>query len=293
MIACTTKALPVLDRTGRYPLLNPSFDFCYRGSTHVIHFYEYDCELNVDGQRYRIRSGDVSCISAGSIYSLQTEQPGSHWCIHFHNQVEHADPEFTLPTHFPLRRHHTMVVDQFRHISHLCNASSSGGGRGSHLLQREASARLMVLQLSLHNLLPIAGTQGNAAKPVDLDQFNKRIEEHLSGWITTADLAAHLGISPGLLAKKCRSHYGCTIKQYILRKRIERAESLLATTNLSIQDIGSSVGIPDAQYFNKQFRKVLGHSPTHHRNKCKSLFAQPPKKLATQDGRWIGNGGSD
>lgn len=293
MFACNTKLLPILDRVGRYPLLNPSFDFCYRGSTHVIHLYEYDCELNVDGQRYRIRSGDASCIAAGSIYSLQTEQPGSHWCIHFHHQAGDEDPEFMLPTHLPLRRQYPAIIDQFRQISHLYNASSSGGGRTNELLLREASARLMVLLLSLHNLLPIAGSHGQSAQSIDLDRFNKRIEEHLSGWISTADLAAHLGISPGLLAKKCRRHYGCTIKQYILRKRIERAESLLATTNLSVQEVGASVGIPDAQYFNKQFRKVLGHSPTHHRNQCKKLFAQPPKKLATQDGRWIGGESSE
>jgi AraC-like DNA-binding protein len=290
MIACSTKALPVIDRSGRYPLLNPIFDFCYRGATHVIHLYEYDCELIVDGQRYRIRSGDASCISAGSIYSLQTDEPGSHWCIHFHNPEGNDDPEFILPTHFPLHRQHPTIVEQFRHISQLHNASSAGGGRSNHLLLCEARARLMVLQLSLHNLLPVTGSQGQAPKPINLEEFDKRIGENLAAWITPADLAAHLGISTALLAKKCRLQYGCTIKQYILKKRIERAEALLATTNLGIQEVGASVGIPDAQYFNKQFRKVLGISPSMHRGRIKNLFASPPKKLATQDGRWSGRG---
>lgn len=43
---------------------------------------------------------------------------------------------------------------------------------------------------------------------------------------------------------------------------------LLQNTRISIQDVASSVGIEDACYFTKQFKKAKGLSPTQFRKQC-------------------------
>ena len=42
------------------------------------------------------------------------------------------------------------------------------------------------------------------------------------------------------------------------------AIKLLNTTDLSIQEIASRVGIEDASYFSKQFKKQIGMSPAKY-----------------------------
>ncbi|NJL72934.1 MAG: helix-turn-helix domain-containing protein [Candidatus Competibacteraceae bacterium] len=54
-------------------------------------------------------------------------------------------------------------------------------------------------------------------------------------------------------------------REYLLRRRIARAKELLAFSQLSIKEVGSEVAMPDPHYFNKQFRRLAGMSPTEYR----------------------------
>ena len=62
--------------------------------------------------------------------------------------------------------------------------------------------------------------------------------------------------------------------------------SLSAATALTIQEIGCAVGIPDPQYFNKQFRKVTGLSPSRYRDDNQEYLSNLSNELALKDGRW-------
>ena len=108
----------------------------------------------------------------------------------------------------------------------------------------------------------------------------------LGGLITTSGLAAEFGVVPALLARNFKQRHGCIIKQFVLGRRIESAKSLLATATLSVQEVGASVGIDDPQYFNKQFRKMAGLSPSRYREENRRWLAQRSMQLAIRDGRW-------
>ena len=51
-----------------------------------------------------------------------------------------------------------------------------------------------------------------------------------------------------------------------LRKRIEKAKSLLETTTLKTGEIATIVGYHDMNYFSLAFKKHTGQSPTKYRN---------------------------
>lgn len=54
--------------------------------------------------------------------------------------------------------------------------------------------------------------------------------------------------------------------QYIQAKRIERAQTLLLASRLSIKEIAETVGIPNLSQFSKLFTKETGHSPREYRD---------------------------
>ena len=67
------------------------------------------------------------------------------------------------------------------------------------------------------------------------------------------------------LARMFRKRFGMTIPRYLLNRRIDYARHLLTTTNIPIHRVAARVGLPDPQHFNKQFRKLVGTSPSHAR----------------------------
>ncbi|WP_366087768.1 helix-turn-helix transcriptional regulator [Mucilaginibacter sp.] len=48
---------------------------------------------------------------------------------------------------------------------------------------------------------------------------------------------------------------------YIQVKRIERAQLLLTTTNLSFYDIAAETGFENLSYFSRIFKKITGQPP--------------------------------
>ena len=58
---------------------------------------------------------------------------------------------------------------------------------------------------------------------------------------------------------------GQSPEKYIIKLRIQSACELLASTDMTIQQIAKSVGYEDQQYFARLFRKYLGTSPSNYR----------------------------
>ena len=59
--------------------------------------------------------------------------------------------------------------------------------------------------------------------------------------------------------------YGTTVNIYLISKRITRAKQLLRFTDMTVDEIGVAVGMTDANYFSRMFRKVEGISPREYR----------------------------
>ena len=88
----------------------------------------------------------------------------------------------------------------------------------------------------------------------------------------TADLslntiAKQLNINPTYLSSLFRKECDCTLTEYVNRKRIEHAITLLDKTDKPINAIAFECGIQDTNYFIKLFKKFTNQTPTQYRNK--------------------------
>jgi AraC-like DNA-binding protein len=54
---------------------------------------------------------------------------------------------------------------------------------------------------------------------------------------------------------------------YLVRRRIGEAQTLLLTTNYSVIEIASSVGYNNVSHFNTIFKKLIGTTPKQYRKK--------------------------
>ena len=78
-------------------------------------------------------------------------------------------------------------------------------------------------------------------------------------------LASQLGVSSRTLIRRFKSATGVTISTYLRERRLDEAQSLLRRTNLSVTEVGSSVGHPDPSHFTRMFREQTGLTPTAYR----------------------------
>jgi AraC-like DNA-binding protein len=75
--------------------------------------------------------------------------------------------------------------------------------------------------------------------------------------------AAHL--SPAHFSREFRRAFGETPHQYLLTRRLERAASLLLSTDRTVADICFTVGLQSLGSFTTSFRRTYGLTPTEYR----------------------------
>jgi AraC-like DNA-binding protein len=75
--------------------------------------------------------------------------------------------------------------------------------------------------------------------------------------------AAHL--SQAHFSREFRRAFGETPHQYLLTRRLERAASLLRTTDRTISDVCFTVGLRSVGSFTTSFRRAFGRSPAAYR----------------------------
>lgn len=83
--------------------------------------------------------------------------------------------------------------------------------------------------------------------------------------LTLSDISNKFNLSAPYIATLFKKELNTTIISYINQQKINIACQLLETSSLSVQDIGTSVGIDDRNYFTKVFKKIKGVTPTEYR----------------------------
>jgi len=94
------------------------------------------------------------------------------------------------------------------------------------------------------------------------------IDLNLANPISTREIAADQFLSPNYLSARFHEETGKTVSDFILEKRIKMACKLLRTSKRSVQEVATAVGIGDASYFSKQFRKIMGVSPLRYQKEA-------------------------
>ena len=83
--------------------------------------------------------------------------------------------------------------------------------------------------------------------------------------LTVADLARSAGLSPAHFSREFRRAFGESPHVYLLTRRLERAAAMLRTTDHSVADICSEVGLSSVGSFTTTFKRVYGSSPAAYR----------------------------
>ena len=83
--------------------------------------------------------------------------------------------------------------------------------------------------------------------------------------LTVDDLARAARLSRAHFSREFRREFGESPHAYLLTRRLERAASLLRTTDRSVAEICFAVGLQSVGSFTSSFSRTYGISPTAYR----------------------------
>jgi AraC family transcriptional regulator len=87
------------------------------------------------------------------------------------------------------------------------------------------------------------------------------IEAHLAESVSLADVASATGLTRVYFSAQFKAATGLRPHQYLVRRRIERAQEMLVGDAVPIVDVALSVGFQTQSHFSTVFKHFVGQSP--------------------------------
>ena len=119
---------------------------------------------------------------------------------------------------------------------------------------------------SLWTLLPEILFQNAIRFDVFMEQVTDYISKNLHRDLSIGTICGRFGLSKNRLYSLFRETYGCSVGEYVVKLRLERAKMLLRETDEAVYAVAEQVGIPNCTYFCRLFKEKTGLSPASFRS---------------------------
>ena len=230
----------------------------------------YKVEIQRGGRRrsYQLVPGDVSVFPYGFSIGGATFEPCEFLalCIRPH-VIESAAagvpgdgrPEIktSIGVSDPLAA--GMLHDLLRELK-------AGGGVASPHVEALVEALSVHLVRHYSSRPRAAGGQADGMPDYVLSGAVAFIEDSLERDLSPAEIARAAGLSPARFARAFKAATGKPVREYVDERRVEKAKPLLASGELTPEEVARRVGFKSPRRFAAVFRKLTGVSPRSYRS---------------------------
>ncbi len=140
------------------------------------------------------------------------------------------------------------------------------------ILERTGDASPIILDelenvIAAHVLQRYCGvTPKNTTETTGLAARKRRratelLRAHLDGSVRLADLARECELSVSHFARAFKASFGMSPHRWLVQRRIERAQQLIAETDLPLAEVAVQSGFKDQAAFTRTFRRIVGMPP--------------------------------
>ncbi|MCM3595293.1 helix-turn-helix domain-containing protein [Metabacillus idriensis] len=223
-------------REGQYLILIPGFE----------HYGHKSC-----GKDTRVFWTHFKMAGAFSLH----DQGNENW-----SEVQTVDGDFVEPSRFHFKIpafgeciHKDFVEKIFDNLVSMYHQTPD------YPLRQQIYFEELILHLQKESLqIP------SAAEKV-VEETLRFLRKHYKEEIKMEDFARELHFHPDYITRCMQKTMGVTPVQYLNQYRMEQAKRLLRTADHKISSIAKEVGIFDAAYFTKVFKRLEGVSPLEYR----------------------------
>lgn len=113
-------------------------------------------------------------------------------------------------------------------------------------------------------------SRARSRAPRWVDDIRDRLESDLADVPSLVTLAEDAGVHPVYLARAFRRRFGCSVGEWVQRRRIDRAVVALVRTEEPIARVGIELGFYDQPHFTRWFRRLSGYTPAAFREMARA-----------------------
>lgn len=252
------------------------------------HFeYRFQVLLMLDGKTryqigeraYSLQRGDIVLLNTLEDHTLQVKRyPYRRYIFQVSPAFMHSEiqsPEIlSLFVQKPENRQPVVHMDEdgFGKLCRICAEMLSESEQQNSHYERVITADLnrffvtILRELEREN----KAVQKAGAGTVLSYQILNFLDQHFTEDITVEKVAEHFYMSRHYISHVFKKTTGSGIMEYVISRRINRAQMLLSETNLPVGKVAMECGYTDFTWFSRQFRRIVGQTPTHFRNVMKN-----------------------
>ncbi len=148
-------------------------------------------------------------------------------------------------------------------LSSIDTGANALGRRAAQLLDEDLAGTPAGRRV-LHGPLRVVERQSTNLWPFVTPWLGKAlsfIQDHLASGVTAAEVVKYVGYSHPVVNRAFKKETGYTMKQEIVRQRLERSARLLRSTDKTTAEISDLCGFATVQYFTTSFTEKFGTSP--------------------------------
>jgi AraC family transcriptional regulator len=120
---------------------------------------------------------------------------------------------------------------------------------------------------------PVQATIRGGLAPWQKRSVTAYVEANVGSTIRVSDLARVARLSVGHFFRAYRESFGEPPLAHIARLRIERAQSLMLMSGMSLSQVALDCGLHDQSHFTRVFRRIVGANPGIWRRQFKAVDA--------------------
>ncbi len=198
-----------------------------------------------------IRPGSVFVTAAGPLVWSRWE---STECVHI--AVSRSD--------LPALRDAMLVEDPVLfHLAQVLKAEVLADSPGGELFADSLGAALTAHLLRNYSepALP-KSLRIESLTPRDMRVVIELIDARLSDKITLGEMAAAVHMSPYHFLRSFKAFTGLPPHRYVMQRRVERAKTLLARADLSMEEIAERTGFSSSSHLTAFFRRHFESTPS-------------------------------
>ncbi len=232
----------------------------------VVQFLQGEARVEVEGETFTSRPGDAWFIKPGATHTVELigDAVLSRWA-HLRCTLFGSLDVFRLIE--PPRVFTGKTAARIGDLNQQLTESSRADQDDVRRAVRVNALTYDLVDLLLQNGKPVSGGTALAARVARLAPVLDHIDRNLHRPLTREELAKLLGVSSPRFYAVFSEAIGVSLREYLQRRRLERARQQLIATRDSVEDIGKRVGISNPCHFSRWFRSRTRLTPTDYRRR--------------------------
>ena len=248
--------------------------------TRIYYVPEGTAHIVLSSGTYTLRPGFLYIIPALVKHGYICNSYFAHYYLHIYEE-SYTSYSFMDEWDFPVEIE-SNYIDIFL-MKRLCeiNPSKQLPSSDPESYDNDPTLKQRILQNKTQSLCDIIESRGIVYQLVSrfmksgnlkTDIIDKRIsdsviyiKENIMKNIEISTLAEISCLSKDHFIRLFKKETGITPQQYINRKKIEKSQLILITSELSVKSIAYLLAFDDHSYFNRLFKKITGETPLQFR----------------------------